>query len=192
MAAAIPRVAVSPDNIPSSAVAGPAIIPSSFRELRGPITALGPKGVQLLAEVSLLPGEQLVYAIQGDGYFLGANPLQKFFAKLSALLTAATGGHIRVFLVVTNQRVLLIESRAALCGWARMRKFHAMATASVLQAGSSKETQAWCLHTRTVHIESKTQRHTLVIKKLGDEGLRDFVTNLSAVLVANVHSGTAT
>jgi hypothetical protein len=67
-----------------------------------------------------------------------------------------------------------------------------MALASVLEAGSRKETQGCCFHTRTVHIESKTQKHQLVIKKLGDDGLRDFVANLSAVLVNNARSGTAT
>ena len=67
-----------------------------------------------------------------------------------------------------------------------------MALASVLEAGSRKETQSCCFHTRTVHIESKTQKHQLVIKKLGDDGLKDFVANLSAVLVNNARSGTAT
>jgi hypothetical protein len=93
---------------------------------------------------------------------------------------------------VTNQRVLMIQSQQVMCGWMRARSFNAMALQSILEAGSSKETQACCINTRTVHIESKTNKHVMVVKKLGDEGCRDFVANLSAVLVANVQAGTAT
>jgi hypothetical protein len=157
------------------------------------MAALGPKGQQLLSEgIIMLPGEQIVYTIQADGYYVGTLPIQKLIAQLMAFVTTITGGHIRIFLVITNMRVLLLESRQVFCGATRVRAFNAMALASVLEAGSRKETQSCCFHTRTVYIESKTQKHQLVIKKLGDDGLKDFVANLSAVLVANAKSGTAT
>jgi hypothetical protein len=166
--------------------------PQAMAPSGGGAAGLGPKGQELLSGITMLPGEQLAYSIQADGYFLGALPIQKMIASLMAFMTTITGGHIRIFLVVTNQRVLLLESRQMWCGVMRVRAYHAMALQSILEAGSSKETQACCIHTRTVYIESKTQKHQLVIKKLGDDGLRDFVANLSAVLVSNVKSGTAT
>lgn len=61
-----------------------------------------------------------------------------------------------------------------------------------MEAGSGKDTQWCCIHSRSVHLETKTQRHNLVIKKLNDQALREFVRNLSAVMVANVHGRTAT
>lgn len=158
----------------------------------GGSAGLGPKGQELLTEIQMLPGEELVYSIKADGYFLGAMPIQKMIASFLAFVTTITGGHIRIFLVVTNQRVLLLESRQMWCGVMRVRAYHSMALQSILEAGSSKETQACCIHTRTVYVESKTHKHQLVIKKLGDDGLRDFVANLSAVLVSNVKGGTAT
>lgn len=156
------------------------------------MNALGPKGQALLQEVTLLPGEKIKYAIMGDGYFLGAHPLAKMIGVLMAMITTVTGGHIRVYLLVTNQRVLLLQSTQIWCGWARTRNVNAIALGSLVEAGSGKDTQMCCIHSRLVHIETKTQKHQLVIKKLGDPEIRDFVANLSAVLVANVNERTAT
>ena len=45
------------------------------------------------------------------------------------------------------------------------------------------------LHSRVIKLESQTQRYGMVIKKMGDEALREFVTNLSSVIVANAKRG---
>ncbi|WAS97468.1 hypothetical protein [Nannocystis punicea] len=153
---------------------------------------LSPAAQKMLAEVELLPGEVLHYSIQGDGFFLGSNPLVKAAAVLSSFLTTITGGHIRVFLFVTNMRILLLESRQAFCGFARIRKFNAIALASLAEAGSGKETQWCCIHTRTIHIESKTQRYTIVIKHLDDRALREFVQTMSTVMLGNAYARTTT
>ena len=155
------------------------------------MTALGPKGQDLLQNVTLLPNEKIKYAIMADGYFLGANPLLKMIAMFQAMITTLTGGHIRVFLIVTNQRVLLLQSNQVWCGVGRVRNVNAIALASLIETGCGKETQMCCVHSRYVHIETKTQKHMMMIKKLGDAQIQDFVANLSAVLVANVERGTA-
>lgn len=147
---------------------------------------------QMMGEVDLLPGEQIHYSIQGDGFFLGSNPLAKAIAAMQATMVKLTGGHIRVFIVITNLRVLLLQSEQALCGFRRLRGINAIALGSILEAGTGKDTQWCCIHTRTVHIQSKTQRYTLVIKKLDDRALRDFVRNLSSIVVTNVHARLAT
>lgn len=156
------------------------------------LQALGPKGMQLLQEVELLPSETIQYAIMADGYFLGTHPIAKLMATFQAFITTLTGGHIRIFLLVTSQRILMMESRQQFCGWTRVKGVNAIALASLAEAGSGKETQFCFVHSRMVHIETKTHRHQLVIKKLGDADLRRFVAELSAVLVSNVHSRTAT
>jgi hypothetical protein len=156
------------------------------------MAALGPKGQLLLQEVTLLPDESIQYAIMADGYFLGTHPIAKLVATIQAFVTTITGGHIRVFLLVTNKRILMLESRQVWCGWARVRHVNAIALASLMETGAGKETQFCCVHSRFVHIETKTQRHQMVIKKLGDAELRDFVANLSAVLVSNVDERKAT
>lgn len=147
---------------------------------------------QMITEVDLLPGEVIHYSIQGDGFFLGSNPIAKAVAAFQSFITTITGGHIRVFVVITNLRVLLLQSEQALCGFRRLRGINAIALASIAEAGSGKDTQWCCIHTRTVHIQSKTQRYTLVIKKLDDKALRDFVRNLSNIVVTNVHTRMAT
>ncbi|MBK8261981.1 MAG: hypothetical protein IPK80_11680 [Nannocystis sp.] len=153
---------------------------------------LSQQAQQIVSEVDLLPGENILYSIQGDGFFLGSNPLAKAIASLQATITKLTGGHVRVFVFITNLRVLLIHSEAAFCGFRRLRAINAIALGSITEAGTGKETQWCCIHTRTVHIESKTQRYGLVIKKLDDRAQREFVRNLSSIVVTNVHNRLAT
>jgi len=157
-----------------------------------PQLALDAKQAAMLQEFDLLPSEQIVYTIQGDGFFLGANPMAKAIAALQASLVAMTGGHVRIFVVVTNLRIVLVQSRQAFCGFQRTKSVQAIALASLAECGWGRETQWCCIHSRVVHIESKTQRYTLVIKKLGDQALREFVANLSAVLVSNTQARTST
>ncbi len=153
---------------------------------------LNPAAQQMLTEVDFLPGESLHYSIQGDGFFLGSNPLLKAIAAWQGFITKITGGHVRVFVMITNQRILLLQSTQALCGFMRVRKVNAIALASLAEAGWAKETQWCCIHSRAVHLQSKTERTTLVIKNLGDVALREFVSTLSAVMVANSQRRTAT
>ncbi len=147
---------------------------------------------QMMQHVDLLPGETVQYSIQGDGYFIGANPIQKMFAAIQAAMMKITGGHIRIFVLVTNQRILLANSIQALCGFNRNLGVNAIALASLAECGWAKVTAMCCVHSRFVHVETKTQRHTLVIKKLKDAALREFIANLSSVMVSNVQSGTST
>jgi hypothetical protein len=152
-----------------------------------PGPAGNPRLQEALAQVDLLQGEQVHYTLQADGFFIGANPLLKMMAAFTAFLVALTGGHIRIFLVVTNQRLLVIKSTQIWCGCGRMRAVHTIALSGVKEVGSSKETQLCCIHTRTVQVQSLTQQFNVVVKKLGDNEIRQFVTNLSTVLVAHTN-----
>jgi len=152
-----------------------------------PATVGNPRIQEALAQADMLAGEQVVYTLQADGFFIGANPLLKMIAAFQAFLVTLTGGHIRIFLVVTNQRLLVIKSTQVWCGCGRVRAVHAIALAGVKEVGSAKETQLCFVHTRTLQVQSMTQLFNLVIKKLGDAEIRQFVTNLSAVIVAHTN-----
>lgn len=152
---------------------------------------LSPVAAKMVAELDLLPGEVIHYSIQGDGFFMGSNPIVKLAAAIQSMMVTLTGGHIRIFVVITNMRVLLLQSQQTFCGMSRIRSINAIALASLAEAGSGKDTQWCCIHSRTVHLETKTQRHNLVIKRLDDKALREFVRTLSAVMVANVYARTA-
>jgi hypothetical protein len=144
-----------------------------------------PRLQEALALVDLLQGEQVYFSLQADGLFLGVSPLAKLMAAFNAFLLTVTGGHFRVFLIVTNQRLLVIRSSAVWCGCGRMKLVRAMALASVKEVASEKATQMCCIHSRIVQVHSMTERWNLAIKKLGDEDIRKFVTNLSGVIVAH-------
>jgi hypothetical protein len=147
---------------------------------------------KLLTHVDWLPGENIAFTIQGDGFFQGSNPMAKAIAAIQASLVKMTGGHIRIFVVVTNQRIVMVQSQAVWCGFSSTKAVNAIALASLAECGWAKDTRWFCIHSRAVHLESKTQRYSLVIKKLGDPALRQFVAQLSAVMLANVQSRTAT
>lgn len=153
---------------------------------------LGPKGQALLKEVSFFPGEQIQYVAAADGYFLGANPIQKLVGTINAFLTTVTGGYMRIYLIVTSQRLLLLNATQHWCGMTRSRSINALALASLAECGSSRETRICCVHSRFVNIETKTQNHQLVVKKFRDADLQEFVAQLSAVIIANVQARTAT
>jgi hypothetical protein len=150
-----------------------------------PGPAGNPRLQEALSQVDMLQGEQVYYTLQADGFFIGANPILKMMAAFTAFLVAITGGHIRIFLVVTNQRLLVLKSTQVWCGCGRAKAVHTIALAGVKEVGSAKETQLCFVHTRTVQVQSLTQRFNVVVKKLGDQEIRQFVTNLSAVLVAH-------
>lgn len=147
--------------------------------------AMNARVQEALSMVDLLAQEQVVYAIQADGFFLGSAPIIKLIASIMALLVTLTGGYIRIFLVVTNQRLIMIKTTQMWCGCQRMRAVHTVALAGVKEVGSARETQFCCINTRTIQVQSMTQLFNLVIKKLGDSEIRQFVTNLSAVIVAH-------
>ncbi len=146
---------------------------------------MSPEAHAALGHVDLLAGEQIVYAVQADGFFLGTNPALKAVAEMQARLVRLTGGHVRMFLVVTNQRVLMIQSRAAFCGCFKGHAVSAVALSSIVSAGSAKDTQYCFFHTRAIYVESLSERYNMVIKNLDDAGVKAFVSNLSSVIVAN-------
>ncbi len=148
---------------------------------------MNPRVQEALGMVDLLANEQIYYAIQADGFFVGSAPILKLIAAISAFMVTITGGYIRIFLVVTNQRLLVLKTTQMWCGCQRLRAVHTVALAGIKEVGSSRETQLCCVNTRTIQVQSMTQLFNLVIKKLGDGEVRQFVTNLSAVIVA--HSG---
>lgn len=151
----------------------------------GQQTIANPKMQEALSTVDMLAGEQVVYTLQADGFFIGANPILKMLAAIQAFFVTITGGHIRIFLIVTNQRLLVLKSTQVWCGCGRSKGVHTIALAGIKEVGSAKETQLCFVHTRTVQVQSMTQTYNLVIKKLGDTEIRQFVTNLSAVIVAH-------
>lgn len=144
-----------------------------------------PKTQEALNNVQLLQGEEIQYSVQADGFFLGTNPIAKMLAKINAFFTKITGGHIRMFLVLTNQRVLLIESTAQFCGFKSTRIVHTIATKSIVEAGTTRETVWCCLHTRMIQVESLTQKYVLVAKTMSDQELMEFITRMSLLIVRN-------
>lgn len=147
---------------------------------------LTPKMQEALCHVQMFPGEEIQYAVQADGFFLGTNPLAKVMANVQAFFTKITGGHIRIFLVLTNQRVLLIESTATCCGCTASRIIHTISTRSVVEAGTLRETTCCCIHTRMLMLESLTQKYILVAKSISDQELVEFITRMSVLIVQNV------
>jgi hypothetical protein len=139
-----------------------------------------------------MPGEVVHATLTADGFFVGANPLLKLIAAYNQFVTKITGGHIRVHVVVTNLRLLMVDSKQVCCGFAKSRGVNAIPIASLAEAGWAKESQWFCIHTRSILIKSKTQTYNLVVKKIDDRTMREFMTNASGTITANALAGTAT
>ncbi len=148
-----------------------------------------PKAQEALNEVQLMQGEEVSYAVQADGFAMGAHPLLKLIATFQRFVTTLTGGHIRIFLVLTNMRLILIESRSIWFGCTRVRGVETVSTRSINAAGSGKGTALCCFHNRAIHVQAGIKTYTFVVKKLRDEDLRAFVTNMSQLIIANTQRG---
>ena len=148
--------------------------------------------VEFPVEPDLLPGETALFSLQADGLYLGPTPVQKLMSLIMSFMITITGGHIRISLVATDRRVLLLQSIQAFCGWQRTKLVQSLALGNVAECGWSKVTAWCCVHSRSMSLQTKTQTHSLMVKKTSDRQLRDFVSNLSSVVVANVQGGTAT
>jgi hypothetical protein len=135
-----------------------------------------------LLNVQLLQGEEIEYAVQADGFFAGSNPIAKMMAKVQAFITKITGGHIRSFLVLTNMRVFVIETTAVMCGWQASKNAHTIAIKSIVEASTKKETKMCCIHTRSIGVESLTQKWEMVVKKMNDTELLEFLTRMGILI----------
>lgn len=135
-----------------------------------------------VAEVELLSGEEVVYCLQADGLAVGARLAARLRSGAETLLARVTGGHVRVFVVLTSMRLLIVETRALWCRCSRVRAVHVVAHDAIVGAGSSKRTHLCFLHTRWVHVTTTGGAFGLPIKKLPDEHLRVFVTHLGRLV----------
>jgi hypothetical protein len=149
---------------------------------------LSSKAQKAMVDVELLEGEQIAHVWQADGFFLGTNPAAKAAALIAATLVKLTGGHIRIFLVLTNQRVMMVQSRGVCCGCQRVRGVNSIALTSIKEAGVAKETQWCCINSRAIHVESVTQRYTMIVKSFKDDDLKQFLAEMSRMLVRNQSS----
>lgn len=141
-----------------------------------------------MVDVEFMQGETMEAYWQADGFFLGTNPMAKLIAMLTAFMVRITGGHIRIFIVVTNMRVMMVQSQAVWCGCQKVRSTNTIALSSVKEAGISKESQYCCFHSRLIHLQSMTQRYTMVVRKFKDENLKHFLAHMSYVIIKNSRS----
>jgi hypothetical protein len=155
-------------------------------------TDLSPKAAEALKMVDLLDGESLQYSLQADGFFMGTHPILKLIASLQAMITTLTGGHIRVFLFVSNYRIILIQSTKVFCGMTATKSVKAMALGHLAEASWIKDTQMFCVHARLIQLQTETEQIGLVIKKMGDDALREYVMEMSKVILRNVEERTQT
>lgn len=142
-------------------------------------------GKQKFEEVDLLPGENIKNVYEGYALPTGANPIAKMMGAIANFFIMITGGHNRMYLVLTNMRLLMVKSTQAWCGCRKARNFNTIASTSVLEAGTSKSTMYCCFHARNVHVQSKTELHSMQVKKFKDQDLRQFLSDFSQHIIHN-------
>ncbi len=147
--------------------------------------------VKLAIDPVMLAGESIQHTLEADGVYIGTSPMAKLLSVFVEWTVRITGGHIRINLVVTDRRVLVLQSFKLLCGSTQVKMVHSVALANVTETGWAKGTEACCINTRVINVQTKTQRHVFVVRKLGDAALRGFMTQVSAVTIANADAGTA-
>lgn len=146
---------------------------------------LNPKAQKTMAELQLLPDEQILRVWEGDGFFLGTNPLAKLFGQIQKLVVFLSCGHVRVYVVFTNMRIIVATSTGVYCGANGLRTIKTLALGSLLEASVARSTACCCFHSRTIHFQTRTEDFAVAVKKFKDEDLRDFLDFLGRVMVNN-------
>lgn len=137
------------------------------------------------AHFQLLANETLDYFLEGDGFFLGTDIVSKIMAKWQSFVTMITGGHIKIGFILTNLRLVIVESRAACCGFTANRVVHTIALKSIAEAKTLLETQCCCIKTKLVSIESRSFKYNFAVKRFDELQLQDFITRMSLLIQRN-------
>ena len=170
----------APVAAPAPMAAPPAPMPQAM-----PPQAIGGIPDVFASNFQLMPGETIDYFAEGDGFFLGTNLFAKIMAWWQSFTTMITGGHIRIGFILTNQRLVVVQSVAACCGFAKVRNVRTIALKSIAEAKSGHERACCCINTRLIHIQSRSFSSTYVVKKFNDQMLQDFITRMSLLILRN-------
>ena len=145
-------------------------------------------GKQKYQEIDLLPGEQLLHVYEGNPFPTGSNPLLKMIGAIQRMMTKLCCGHAKMFMVLTNMRVLFVESSSMMCGANAAKSFTTIAASGVLEAGVGKTTTSCCCHARTVFVQSKTELRAMEVRKFKDKDLADFMGTFSQHIIRNTQA----
>nr|MDA3863133.1 hypothetical protein [Deltaproteobacteria bacterium] len=141
-----------------------------------------------LDSIELLQGENIIASLEGDGFFLGTNPLLKLFAKFTSFMVTLTGGHIRIMLVLTNKRIFIVQKSQAWCGCTASKNIRLVALKALVEAGAAKDTQVCCFHSNLVTLETRTENFAMILKNNDDQLLKQFINQMALQIQQNNNS----
>jgi len=132
--------------------------------------------------LALLPGEEVVFQLEGDVYGGGANPITQAVARLTAAIQKILGTKRKATLVVTNQRVL--EYQELIVCWCipSATNLKVVLPHSVQEVGYSRTTTCGFFPYFNLYYQSFTQNTVFPIKGGSDEQLKDYVSKFYAAI----------
>ena len=165
------------DAAPAQAQAG-ADVPIPRMQSGGAVQ-LDKKQEQAMANVALLPGETITNIWEADGVILEAIPGAKLAAMIQRFILMITGGYIRVYLVLTNQRLIVVQATRDSCGLGSARVADTLAASAIHTVGIGKQSWLFCCHSRLVRLHSKKTPLTLIMRRFKDEDARSFMNQMA-------------
>lgn len=125
--------------------------------------------------IPLLPGEEIVFQLEGDVFGGGANPISQAIARINAFVSKILGTKIKATLVVTTQRV--IEYREVINCWCVpvSRDFKVVLPHSIKEVGYHRVTTCGCFPYFALYYQSMTQSTFFPVKDGSDEQLAGYV-----------------
>lgn len=132
----------------------------------------------------LLPGEEVVFQVEGDVYGGGANPISQAIARFTAFFQKILGTRLKATLVVTNKRV--IEYREVIRCWCipTATDFKVVLPQSVQEVGYRQVTTCGCFPFFTLYYRSIVQSTNFPIKGGSKDQLADYVAKFYAAIKA--------
>lgn len=90
-----------------------------------------------------------------------------------------------MFMILTNYRLITVSSQQIFCGCSATKGANVVALADVMEAGLSKESKICCIHTRLIHVKTRTGVTQYVVKGFSDHDLKNYLYVMSHLILRN-------
>lgn len=151
-----------------------------------------------MTQFDLLPGENIVCQQEAVGLQWWIGPQAWFFAAIAppmfalrflvwwqALVATICAGHVKVSIIVTDQRLVLVSDKATLFGFVSNLQIRTIPFSSINTVQTMQQSLCWCCSGSGIQIES---RAGTVLAMISDEAaVRRTLAGVSQSLAANTN-----
>ena len=138
-----------------------------------------------MKEITLNPGESLMFKLEADVYGAGSNPITQAIAKIQRQILKLLGTTEKGTLVVTNQRVIVYREKKICYVIPADRQLEVLMPSSIRAVGYTRATQCGFFPYFAFFYASLTETRNFPIEGGSDDQLNGYVQQFYSALTAS-------